>query len=79
MSGASIAPALLLLPGIDGTGKFLREFANALRPSVEPIIVPYPLDRALGYDELEALVLALERMLAPAEENRRCRRVAATV
>jgi pimeloyl-ACP methyl ester carboxylesterase len=58
LSGASIAPALLLLPGIDGTGKFLREFANALRPSVEPIIVPYPLDRALGYDELEALVLA---------------------
>lgn len=56
MSGASIAPALFLLPGIDGTGKFLGEFANALRPSVEPCIVPYPADRALGYGELEALV-----------------------
>ena len=58
MSAASIAPALLLLPGIDGTGKFLGEFAKALRPSVEPVVVPYPSDRALGYDELEALVLA---------------------
>jgi len=58
LSGASIAPALLLLPGIDGTGKFLGEFAKALRPSVEPVVVPYPSDRALGYDALEALVLA---------------------
>jgi pimeloyl-[acyl-carrier protein] methyl ester esterase len=58
LSGASIAPVLLLLPGIDGTGKFLGVFAQALRPSVEPMIVSYPSDRALGYDELEALVLA---------------------
>jgi pimeloyl-[acyl-carrier protein] methyl ester esterase len=58
LSSTSIAPALVLLPGIDGTGKFLREFAQALRPGVEPLIVPYPSDRALGYDELEALVLA---------------------
>ena len=58
MSGTSIAPALLLLPGIDGTGKFLSEFANAVRPSALPLVVSYPLDRALGYDELEALVLA---------------------
>jgi pimeloyl-[acyl-carrier protein] methyl ester esterase len=56
--GTSIAPVLLLLPGIDGTGKFLGEFAQALRPNIEPIIVPYPSDRALGYDELEGLVLA---------------------
>jgi hypothetical protein len=58
LSAASIAPALLLLPGIDGTGKFLGEFAKALRPSVEPIVVPYPSDRALGYDGLRGARLA---------------------
>src|SRR3979490_2643495 len=58
MPHASTAPAVVLLPGLDGTGKLFAEFAQHLRPSVDPIIVPYPKDQVLGYDELEALVLA---------------------
>jgi pimeloyl-[acyl-carrier protein] methyl ester esterase len=49
---------VVLLPGIDGTGKFFGEFAQHLWPSAESILVPYPKDQVLGYDELEALVLA---------------------
>jgi pimeloyl-ACP methyl ester carboxylesterase len=49
---------LVLLPGLDGTGKLFGEFAHVLRPTVEPLILSYPPDQPLGYDELEALVLA---------------------
>src|SRR3984893_1523215 len=58
MRDVSTTPAVVLLPGIDGTGKFFGEVAECLRPRVESILVPYPKDQALGYDELEALVLA---------------------
>jgi pimeloyl-[acyl-carrier protein] methyl ester esterase len=58
MTPVSTAPAVVLLPGLDGTGKLFAEFAQHLRPSVDPIIVPYPKDQVLSYDELEALVLA---------------------
>lgn len=52
------ATTLVLLPGLDGTGKLFREFAEVLRPSVDPLILSYPPDQALGYDDLEALVLS---------------------
>src|ERR1700722_10622976 len=51
-------PTLVLLPGLDGTGKLFAEFVQVLPPDIEPLVVSYPKDRALGYDELEALVLA---------------------
>ena len=58
LSDASTLPTLVLLPGLDGTGKLFSEFVKSLGPGVDSRIVAYPKDRALGYDELEALVLA---------------------
>ena len=51
-------PALVLLPGLDGTGKLFAEFLKVLHPSVSAQVVPYPSDIPLGYDELESLVRA---------------------
>lgn len=48
--------ALVLLPGMDGTGTLFDEFLTTLGPSFEPIVVAYPPDRELGYSELELLV-----------------------
>jgi pimeloyl-[acyl-carrier protein] methyl ester esterase len=52
------APALVLLPGLDGTGMLFLAFVEALKPRVETRIVAYPVDRLLGYAELEVLVRA---------------------
>src|SRR6202789_2773116 len=54
----SLTPALVLLPGLDGTGKLFAEFLKALDLSVSAQVVAYPPDIPLGYDELEALVRA---------------------
>ncbi len=51
-------PTLVLLPGLDGTGKLFSEFVRALGEGVESRVVTYPKDRPMGYDELETLVLA---------------------
>lgn len=51
-------PPLVLLPGLDGTGMLFNRFVEALKPRVETRIVAYPVDRPLGYAELEALVRA---------------------
>jgi pimeloyl-ACP methyl ester carboxylesterase len=56
---AATVPILVLLPGLDGTGKLFSEFVNVLGSSVDSRIVAYPKDQPLGYDELEALVLAV--------------------
>lgn len=45
----------LLLPGMDGTGELLTEFAAALAPEFEATIVAYPKDEALDYAALTAL------------------------
>ena len=58
MLDATVFPTLVLLPGLDGTGKLFSEFVKSLGSSVDSRVVAYPKDRALGYDELEALVLA---------------------
>src|SRR5271168_1230847 len=55
----SLAPPLVvLLPGLDGTGKLCGEFAEILGSSAASLILAYPADQPLGYDELEALVFA---------------------
>ena len=54
-----LTPTLVLLPGLDGTGKLFAEFLNALDPCVSANVVPYPPDVPLGYDELELLVRAV--------------------
>jgi pimeloyl-ACP methyl ester carboxylesterase len=49
---------LVLLPGMDGTGIFFEEFADAVRTEFKPVIVAYPNDPSLGYGELESIVRA---------------------
>jgi pimeloyl-ACP methyl ester carboxylesterase len=51
-------PALVLLPGLDGTGKLFAEFLKVLDLNVKAVVVPYPEDVPLDYDQLEALVRA---------------------
>jgi pimeloyl-ACP methyl ester carboxylesterase len=48
---------LVLLPGLDGTGLLFKPLLEALPSHLIPIVISYPKDQALGYDELLALVL----------------------
>lgn len=58
MTTTSSRPTLVLLPGLDGTGKLFSELVRALGSDIDAQIVSYPVDRPLGYAELEALVRA---------------------
>jgi pimeloyl-[acyl-carrier protein] methyl ester esterase len=57
-SHEALTPKLVLLPGLDGTGKLFAEFLEALDLGSNAHAVPYPADVPLGYDELEPLVRA---------------------
>lgn len=46
---------LVLLPGLDGTGLLFADFVAALGPDAKTIVVSYPTDLPLGYDELEPI------------------------
>ena len=46
---------LVLLPGLDGTGDLFEPLIAALDPALEPVVVRYPHDDALGYAQLVAL------------------------
>jgi pimeloyl-[acyl-carrier protein] methyl ester esterase len=51
--------ALIVLPGLDGTATLHDDFIQAVRSSFESIsVVPYPTDKRLSYEQLEALVRA---------------------
>lgn len=50
-------PLLVLLPGLDGTGKLFAQFLHMLR-DVDTQIIGYPTQVPLGYEALEALVRA---------------------
>lgn len=56
-SRASLLPILVLLPGLDGTGKLFGEFVRVAGASLDSMIVAYPTDQPLGYDELQAIVM----------------------
>jgi pimeloyl-ACP methyl ester carboxylesterase len=56
---------LLLLPGMDGTGRLFEPLVRARPPSLLPVVVAYPGDRPLGYDQLLPLV---EAAVPPAAE-----------
>jgi pimeloyl-ACP methyl ester carboxylesterase len=58
MTDGAPIPALVLLPGLDGTGKLFDEFVQVLGPDVSTQIIAYPTDAPLGYQELESLVRA---------------------
>jgi len=46
--------SLVLLPGMDGTGVLFKDFAETVQPEFNPVIVTYPNDPSLGYQELES-------------------------
>jgi pimeloyl-ACP methyl ester carboxylesterase len=50
--------AIVLLPGMDGTGALFAGFVSALGADFEPIVVSYPPERALDYRALEEFVHA---------------------
>jgi len=50
--------ALLLMPGLDGSGVMFRPLVAHLPPHIRPIVLSYPPDKMLGYDDLLPLVLA---------------------
>jgi pimeloyl-ACP methyl ester carboxylesterase len=41
--------ALVLLPGMDGSGHFFADFCRRLGPHVAPVVIAYPQDQALDY------------------------------
>jgi pimeloyl-ACP methyl ester carboxylesterase len=49
---------LVLLPGLDGTGKLFAAFVRALGAGVESRVIGYSPDEPLGYEELELQVRA---------------------
>jgi isopenicillin N synthase-like dioxygenase len=57
-SAAASLPVLVLLPGLDGTGKLFTDFVQALAPAIDSQVVAYPKDEPLGYQDLELLVRA---------------------
>jgi pimeloyl-ACP methyl ester carboxylesterase len=58
MTADQTLPVLVLLPGLDGTGKLFAEFVEALKSVVECVVVAYPCDQPMGYGELEGLVVS---------------------
>lgn len=50
--------ALVLLPGMDGTGDLFAPFVHALGPDQAVTVVRYPVGPALGYAELESVARA---------------------
>jgi pimeloyl-ACP methyl ester carboxylesterase len=51
-----LAPIILLLPGMDGTGRLFTRLSRSLAPHFETRTVAYPSDRILGYDDLLARI-----------------------
>jgi pimeloyl-ACP methyl ester carboxylesterase len=47
---------LILLPGLDGTGRLFARFLGAATGALDLRTVPYPVDRFLDYADLETLV-----------------------
>ena len=48
---------IVLLPGLDGTGVLFQPLLQALPSGIPPIVIKYPTDDCLGYDELLPIVL----------------------
>lgn len=47
---------LILLPGMDGTGGLFADFVKLLPGWIEPVVVSYPHDSRLSYDQLLPIV-----------------------
>jgi pimeloyl-ACP methyl ester carboxylesterase len=51
-------PLLVLLPGLDGTGKLFASFLLALDGAIDTLVIGYPTEEPLGYEALEGHVRA---------------------
>src|ERR1051325_2082913 len=51
------ALTVVLLPGLDGTGTLFRPLLDHLPPELHPLVVTYPPEEPIGYDELLPRVL----------------------
>ena len=60
----SLKMKLLLLPGLDGTGVLFRPLLKSLPDWLEPVVIPYPTQQVLGYDDL----LSTIRQALPLDE-----------
>ena len=58
VAGKTLLPVLVLLPGLDGTGKLFGEFVKVLDPCIRAVVVAYPTDQPLAYEALDARVLS---------------------
>jgi pimeloyl-ACP methyl ester carboxylesterase len=58
MTADQTLPVLVLMPGLDGTGKLFAEFVKRASPSIDCMVVAYPKDLPIGYGELERLVVS---------------------
>jgi pimeloyl-[acyl-carrier protein] methyl ester esterase len=47
---------LVLLPGLDGTGRLFKPLVEVLPAHLSPVVISYPNDKALSYPELVRLV-----------------------
>ena len=56
---------LVLLPGLDGTGRLFEPLAQVLPSSLSPVIISYPNDKPLSYAELVGFV----KQQVPASEE----------
>ena len=56
---------LILLPGMDGTGKLFEDFSKLLSTTYEIEVVQYPSNECRSYSELECLVLSAIPVSAP--------------
>lgn len=55
---AAPGASLVLLPGLDGSGVLFRPLLWHLGIGIRPIVMNYPADRPLGYQQLLLIVLA---------------------
>ena len=57
---------LVVLPGLDGTATLHAQFVACVAPAFDSVrVIPYPVDAALGYAELESLARALLPVATP--------------
>ncbi|MBI2923093.1 MAG: alpha/beta hydrolase [Planctomycetes bacterium] len=55
-NASTTRPRLILLPGLDGSGRLFAPLLAALGTGIEARAIAYPADRALGYAELADLL-----------------------
>jgi pimeloyl-ACP methyl ester carboxylesterase len=47
--------SIVLLPGLDGTGKLFKPMIQFLPAWIKPVVVSYPVDKPYGYEDLKEI------------------------